>query len=569
MRYLALVTDYDGTLAVDGVMSAEAVAALERLRLSGRKAVLVTGRRLDDLQAVCPHLHLFDYVVAENGAVVYAPRTRETTLFGVQPPRAFIDRLRELGVDRPEVGQVIVATWMPHHTTVLRVIQEMGLELLIVFNRAAVIVLPAGINKSTGLEYALRKLGLSLHEAVGVGDAENDHSFLQRCECAVAVSNAVPSIRSLAAFVTQHEAGRGVAELVDELIASDLVRVQGQLPRNRIAIASRPDGRAITIAPYGVNVLIAGPSGSGKSTVTAGIVERLVEHAYQVCVVDPEGDYGTLQEVVMLGSPEHAVSLNEALSILEDPKFNLDINLLGVKLADRPQYFANLWASLAALRVRTGRPHWIILDEAHHLMPLASAPLPDALPRRLSETILVTVHPEHLPRAILAMMDVVIAVGRLPERTLRRFGEAAGRALEWQGELSHKTGQIAVWFVGRGDPPIVARSIAPARDRIRHRRKYAGGDMRFRSFYFRGPGARHNLKAQNLAIFSQIAEGIDEDTWLYHLHRGDYSRWLRHAVKDPYLADQAERIENRRTLSAAETRTLIRTLIDARYTLPE
>jgi hypothetical protein len=408
-----------------------------------------------------------------------------------------------------------------------------------------------------------------LHEAVGVGDAENDHSFLQRCECAVAVANAVPSIRSLAAFVTQHEAGRGVAELVDELIANDLVRMQGRLPQNRIAIALQPDGRAITIPPYGVNVLIAGPSGSGKSTVTAGIVERLVEHAYQVCIVDPEGDYGTLQEVVMLGSPDHAVSPNEALSILEDPKVNLDINLLGAKLADRPQYFAHLWASLGTLRVRTGRPHWIVLDEAHHLLPTESADIPDGLPQRLGETILVTVHPEHLPLAILAMMDVVIAVGRSPERTLRRFSEAAGRALDWQVEPSHRAGEVAVWFVGRDGSPIRARSIAPARDRIRHRRKYAEGDMRFRSFYFRGPGARHNLKAQNLAIFSQIAEGIDEDTWLYHLHRGDYSRWFRHAVNDRYLADQAERVENRRTLSSAESRTLIRRLIDARYTLPE
>jgi hydroxymethylpyrimidine pyrophosphatase-like HAD family hydrolase len=569
MRYLALVTDYDGTLAIDGKMSAEAVAALERLRLSGRRAILVTGRRLDDLRAVCPHLDLFDYVVGENGGVVHAPRTRETTLLGPQPSRAFIDRLRELGVGQLEVGQVMIATWTPHHTTVLRAIREMGLELLIVFNRAAVIVLPAGVNKSTGLEYALRKLGLSLHEAVGVGDAENDHSFLQRCECAVAVANAVPSIRSLAAFVTQHEAGRGVAELVDELIANDLVRMQGKLPRNRVAIASHPDGTPITIPPYGINVLIAGPSGSGKSTLTAGIVERLMEHTYQVCIVDPEGDYGTLQEVVMLGNTEHFVSVNEALSILEDPKVNLDINLLGVKLADRPQYFAHLWASLGTLRVRTGRPHWIVLDEAHHLLPLEAADIPDGLPRRLGETILVTVHPEHLPRAILEMIDIVIAVGRSPERTLRRFSEAAGRALDGQSEASRGAGEIAVWLVGRESSPIRARSIAPARDRIRHRRKYAEGDMRFRSFYFRGPDARHNLRAQNLAIFSQIAEGIDEDTWLYHLHRGDYSRWFRHAVNDPYLADQAERVENRRTLSAAESRTLIRRLIDARYTLPE
>ena len=80
---------------------------------------------------------------------------------------------------------------------------------------------------------------------------------------------------------------------------------------------------------------------------------------------------------------------------------------------------------------------------------------------------------------------------------------------------------------------------------------------------------RHNLKAQNLAIFSQIAEGIDEETWLFHLHNGDYSTWFREAVKDPYLADQTERIEHRRDLRPAETRGLIVSLIEGRYTLPE
>jgi hypothetical protein len=100
-------------------------------------------------------------------------------------------------------------------------------------------------------------------------------------------------------------------------------------------------------------------------------------------------------------------------------------------------------------------------------------------------------------------------------------------------------------------------------ERIRHHRKYAVGDMRFDSVYFRGPGSRHNLKAQNLVIFSQIADGIDEETWLYHLHRGDYSRWFRAALKDSYLADHAARIEQRRDLEPAETRALIRGLIEA------
>jgi HAD superfamily hydrolase (TIGR01484 family) len=262
MRYLVLVTDYDGTIATDGQVSLDTVSAITRLRTSGRRAVLVTGRRLDDLLAVCPHIHLFDYVVAENGALVYAPRTREETTLGKRPPAEFLERLASLGVDQIEVGRVIVATRLPHHSAVFQAIQEMGLELLVIFNRTAVMVLPTGVNKATGLDYALRKLGLSFHEAVGIGDAENDHSFLERCECAVAVANAVPSIRQLAAFVTRGNAGQGVVELIDELIANDLSRMQGELQQHLIAIGLHADGTLVTVSPYGINILIAGPSGS-------------------------------------------------------------------------------------------------------------------------------------------------------------------------------------------------------------------------------------------------------------------------------------------------------------------
>jgi CO dehydrogenase nickel-insertion accessory protein CooC1 len=102
------------------------------------------------------------------------------------------------------------------------------------------------------------------------------------------------------------------------------------------------DGSEVAAPPFGVNILIAGPSGTGKSTVTAGIVERLIDRAYQVCVVDPEGDYGTLQEIITLGNQHHAVTVNEALTILEDPKVALNVNLLGIPLADRPAFFSQL-----------------------------------------------------------------------------------------------------------------------------------------------------------------------------------------------------------------------------------
>ena len=71
MRYLVLVSDYDGTIATGGQAETAALKAIERLRTSGRRVILLTGRRIDDLLSACPRLGVFDYVVAENGAVIY------------------------------------------------------------------------------------------------------------------------------------------------------------------------------------------------------------------------------------------------------------------------------------------------------------------------------------------------------------------------------------------------------------------------------------------------------------------------------------------------------------------
>jgi len=568
MRYLALATDYDGTLATEGHVSAETLSAIARLRTSGRRAILVTGRQLTDLLDVCPRIDVFDYVVAENGAVVYSPGTREETLLGTPPSPEFTKRLTRAGVEF-EVGRVVVSTWLPNHIPVLQAIQETGLELVVIFNRTAVMVLPPGVNKATGLEHALRKLGLSYHEVVGIGDAQNDHSFLERCECAVAVANAEAPIRRLAAFTTHGEAGHGVAEMIDELVANDLARVEAQLLPHRVTVGCHSDGTPVAISPYGMNILIAGPSGSGKSTVTAGIVENLIKQSYQVCIVDPEGDYGTLEDVISIGNPKDPVGVNEALTILEDPKINLNLNLLGIPLAHRPEFFGQLFPSLRTLRTRAGRPHWVVLDEAHHLLPLEWGHLPEALPRKLGETIIVTVHPEHLAPTVLSLVDVIIAVGPSPDKTLRSYCDASGHALTWPEGLSYRIGHAVLWFPRGDTSPFSMGIIAPGADRVRHRRKYAEGNLGNRSFYFRGPDDRHNLKVANLTTFALLAEGIDEETWLFHLRRGDYSQWFRDAVKDRYLADQTERIEQRSSLEPTETRHLIRSLIDARYTLSE
>ena len=570
MRYLALATDYDGTLASHDQVPDAAIRSLERLRTSGRRAILITGRRLDDLLSVCSCTRLFDLVVAENGAIVYDPRSREETRFANPPSKLLLKALRERGVEPLEIGQVVVGTHAAHRAAVQDVIWELGLEAQVIGNRGAVMVLPAGVNKATGLMRALRKLGLSRHEVVGVGDAENDHSFLELCECSVAVANAITSLKASATFVTAAENGDGVIELIDALIADDLRRVAGSLGQHLIPLGVRSeDATLVQLSPFGHNMLVAGPSGSGKSTVTAGIIERLIEKDYQVCIVDPEGDYGTLGDVVALGNQWRAPSVTETLAIIEDPKVNLSINLLGIPLGDRPDFFAQLIPNLQAMRARTGRPHWLVLDEAHHMLPNTWGHTGLALPQQLGETLLVTVHPDHVAPEILGSIDIVIAIGASPEETLAKFARTTGRSVPWPEGLVYQPGQVVVWFVGDGQPPFAMRPMPGRAERMRHHRKYAEGNLRWHSFYFHGPDCRHDLQAQNLAIFCQIARGIDEETWLFHLRRGDYSRWFEHAVRDRVLAEESRRIEQRADLTTPQTRQMIIELIQSRYTLPE
>ena len=565
MRYLALATDYDNTLATNGRIDDATRAAIERLRASGRHAILVTGRRLDDLLCVCECRELFDYVVAENGALVYEPQSRETTLLAEPPPEPFIAELRRRGVQPLEVGKVIVATHAPQEAVVLETIRDLGLELQLVFNRQAVMVLPPGINKASGVKLALRNLGMSPHEVVAVGDAENDHSFMRLAECPVAVANAVDSIKEIAAFVTAGAAARGVVELIDELLSNDLEHVDARLTRRHIALGTRLDGTTVWLPPYGHNVLVAGPSGGGKSTFTTGLIERFAEHFYQVCVVDPEGDYVNLQLLVTIGDQHHAPGIAEVMAVLRDPYVHANACLLGVALADRPAYFADLVPHLHAMRVRTGRPHWMVIDEAHHLLPKHWG----HVPQRLDESVFVTVHPERLAPSILACIDVVIAVGASPDQTLRDFAVATERPPVELPASHTKRDQVVCWFVHSGEAPFPMRPLPGQAERIRHRRKYAAGDVRYNSFYFRGPTGEHNLKAQNLNVFCQIAEGIGEKTWMYHLRRNDYSRWMRDVIKDHDLAATVEDIERRLDLQPAQTRALVRAAVEARYTLPE
>ncbi len=569
MRYAAFATDYDGTLATHGRVGEEVLDALTRLKASGRSTILVTGRILDELLDVFDGADLFDAVVAENGALLYFPHTKERRVLTAPPSTEFMKALEERGVPF-SVGDAIVATWEPNETHVLEIIRTLGLELQVIFNKGAVMILPTGVNKASGLMHALQELKLSPHNAVAVGDAENDHAFLSLCECSVAVANALPTLKDGADLVTQEDHGAGVIELIDRMLEDDLASVEAT-SRHDLALDDNEDAdgsQRVRIRAYGETVLLAGPSESGKSTIVWGFLERLKETAYQFCLLDPEGDYETLEDVLTSGDHQRPPSVDEVIRFLDDPTQNVVVNLLGFPLEDRPSFFEAILPRLLEMRTRSARPHWIIIDEAHHEVPSEAGREPLVLPAELGSTLLVTIHPDHLDPKVLASVDTVIVTGD-PAPAVEAFVRTVGEELP-EHIPSPNEGEALFWRRSAGaGPPMVFKVRPPRAERRRHLRKYAEGELApDRSFYFRGPDGRLNLRAQNLALFMQVARGVDDETWSFHLGRGDYSAWFKEGIKDDDLAEAAGRIEQEPRLSPAESRERIAAEIERRYTLP-
>ncbi|GHO45728.1 HAD-IIB family hydrolase [Ktedonospora formicarum] len=571
MHYYALACDYDGTLARDGRVDPRTIEALEKVKTSGRALLLVTGRLLPDLKETFSRLDLFTYVVAENGALLYHPATSSEYPLGEPPPFAFLQALHERGVTPLDTGQVIASTWHPHETTVLSVIRDMGLELQVIFNKGAVMILPEGINKGSGLSAALQRLQFSRHNVVGVGDAENDHSFLTRCACSVTVANALQALKEQADYTTAAGHGKGVVELIEHLLATDLCDIDQRSQRHMLHLGTRPGGDHVLLPASRSHVLITGTSGSGKSTLTLSLFEQLAEEGYQFCLIDPEGDYETFEEAITLGDAQREPSVGELLQVLEQPDQSAIVNLLGRPLTERPLFSQRLLPNIEELQLRLGHPHWLLFDEAHHLFPpnWNAAPLEGI--RRLCSTLFITSHSEHVSQEVLKGIDTVICIGAEACSTLQAFQEAVGDEPLDLSDFGDLQGDEAiVWFRTAHQKLLRMYPMPPKQERHRHRRKYAEGSLgEDISFYFRGREGKLNLRAQNLTIFTQIAQGLDDETWLFHLHQGDYSRWFRQIIKDEELAKDTEVIEHDKHLSPLESRERIRISIEKQYTLPD
>jgi hydroxymethylpyrimidine pyrophosphatase-like HAD family hydrolase len=572
-----LASDYDGTIAEAGRVSERTRAALERVRESGRKLLLVTGRMLPDLRLVCPDVDaLFDAVVAENGAVLSLPSRRETKVIGERPEPGLVDALTRRQVPF-DLGSAIVATRATFADAALAAIRDAGVERSLVFNKGSLMLMPAGVTKGTGLEAALGALGLSPHNVVGIGDAENDHAFLALCEFAIAVADAVPALRERADHVTREPGARGVVEFIEQHLLADLVDLAPRITRHLVPIGETPDGETVALPAHGTRLLVVGPSASGKSTITGVIVERLGDRGRSFCLFDPEGDHQTLAELervlVLGGRTERALpDAGELAQLLRRPGSSVVLNLSALERREKVEYATRALATVAGVRGASGLPHWLIVDEAHHLFPADGSPATDLIGRGTDVVALVALDAGSLARDLLSAPNVLVSTD------VDGFREALGTMLAARGAESSVPAPVGdplgraeavIAWLGGGRPRMarfrVARRRLPHR---RHVRKYAEGELPpERSFYFRGAEGALNLRAPNLVRFCELGDGVDATTWTYHLARRDYSAWIRKEIKDGELADEVAAVESSTDLPVSESRRRVIDAIRRRYTV--
>ncbi len=429
MKLAAVALDYDGTIAVEGAMDPGVRDAIGQLRRQGIAVVLATGRRLSDLGRVAGDLECFTAIAAENGAVLYFPESQRQTVVGHVPAPRLIEGMRGLNIEFA-IGESVVETDGIHAASVLRLVHTLELPVMLAFNRGRLMLLPPGISKSSGLGRVLSTLRLSIHNAIGIGDAENDHDLLDACEVGVAVEWGSAALRAVADDVIQGSGPPAIAPYLRGLARQQRLPAS-LLGRHRLLLGHEHNGRPVQMAIRGRTVIIAGEPGSGKSWLAGLQCEQLILRGYSLCIFDPDGDYlslETLPGVLVMGRsgpPPRARDLREVLRI---PPVSIVIDLSRLSHHEIDRYLHEILPALADMRRQSGLPHTILLDEAHdYLIAPEGRRLIDA---DLSGYILVTYRISGIDEEVRSDEDLVLIAthetDELEQQTLREMCESAG-----------------------------------------------------------------------------------------------------------------------------------------------
>jgi hydroxymethylpyrimidine pyrophosphatase-like HAD family hydrolase len=552
MKLAVVAIDYDGTIAVNGAFDPDAREAIAHLRLHGIAVVLVTGRRLDELKQVGGNLGCFNAVVAENGAVLYFPESGRHTVMGHAPSPRLIEALLRRGLDIA-VGDSVIETDAGSATPVLEAIRALEQPQILAFNRARLMVLPPGIAKSIGLARVLSALRLSIHNTIGIGDAENDHDLLDACEVGVAVGWGSPSLRAVADEVIP---GTGPADVAPYLrdMTRHLRLSSRQMGRRQLLLGHQHDGQPLHLAIRGRTVLIAGEPGSGKSWLAGLLCEQLILQGYCLCIIDPEGDYRSLESlpgVVLMGGDDPPPRARELTQVLRYPDTTIIIDLSKVSHQVKQEYLRELLPLLATLRRQTGLPHKILIDEAHYY--LAEPDGRYLIDAELAGYILVTYRVSGIDPQVCVngTGDTVVIVTResdaQEQATLRGICQRNAANVP-EGVFQNLSLSEAALLPGAEESHGVIRrfQIAPRlTSHVRHRSKYLDMPVAEPHAFVFAANSGSGPRARSLKDFVDVLERLPDADLVPYLRRHDFSRWLEHVFRDCPLATHIRTIENR------------------------
>jgi hypothetical protein len=163
-----------------------------------------------------------------------------------------------------------------------------------------------------------------------------------------------------------------------------------------------------------------------------------------------------------------------------------------------------------------------------------------------------------MSRAVLESVDTIISIATDPRVALEQCCQLLGETPpDLPTPADHQVHHALAWHRGTRKPTWFSRMVLKS-DHTRHLHSHFDGDMdEHLRFVFRGPHGKLQLPTQNLKIFIQIAQGIDDETWQYHLRRHDYSSWFREVVKDEGLAARTRTIEDATELTTQASRDAI------------
>jgi HAD superfamily hydrolase (TIGR01484 family) len=406
MRFFALAAGFDGTLARNGRYDERCVEALSALSATGRKLILVTARELREVFEIFPEARIFDVIVAENGAVMHRPASRESQILAAAPSEILLQELQRRGIAPVSAGSSIIKTSIENEPEVRSAIVKLDLDCQLIVNEHSLIVLPQGVIKASGVREALRQLGISRHNLAVIGDAQNDLALFQLAEHSVAVQNADPLLKQCADRTTSGAFGEGLLELCRELMLGDLAYA---VPKVNVVLG-RKECEEFHLEPVFDSLLVCDSRGRNTSGFGQSLMAQLDSHAYQCCII---GTHLTPERLASsidtFGSAQEAPRLSALMEALEQGR-SVAVNLAALPAESRPVFAETLLLQLQALHDRVGRPHAVLIQQAHWFL---ADGLGAACASRLAEMTVIyeTSEPHRLPPETLQSISSVVALG--------------------------------------------------------------------------------------------------------------------------------------------------------------